>query len=682
MKNITTYVIALAFVLCATLAVAQPATLVTYEMKLEVADQAAQDKDYYGAIEWFQKAYKESKDPALQVVMADMYKLARDYKRAMKGYERVLRRDERKKEYQDVRLDLGRMYKYQGMYKEALNAFNIVIADPEMDDAVKAAAKAELAGIEAMESMSPNHEAVVYFLPVVNSSSAESAPAISPDGELYFSSFNRKREIILDGEQGDYHAKLYKTTVDKDGEYEKAQALPETINRPDFNMGGVSFSRDGNKMYFTRATLQNNGLATSDIFVSVKNGQSWGAPVVIEGEINSPDFLSMHPYEGELYGKKVLFFSSNMDGSLGGFDLFYSEISGDTYGIPVNLGETINTSKDEVSPYYRDGVLYFSSDGHPTMGGKDIFFATWSGSKWEELTNMGYNYNSPADDLFLRFDDSGVNGFLVSNRPNKKKKKIKGNETCCDDIYGVTLKELVIDLFAEVYNEEGKLAGAKIELSDLTLGSYPDTKSNFNGNDFNFSLEADRNYKALISMDGYYPDSITFNTVGILDDYTVKKKITLKAKPPVPEEPNVTIVTINEPIRLGNIYYDFDDAKILPDAEKDLNYLLELMEQYPDMVIELSSHTDSQGKDSYNRRLSQRRASSAKKYLTNAGVASDRIKAVGYGEKFILNHCTNDQDCSDDEHRVNRRTEFKILEGPQTIEIKKEVFQSEDEKKK
>src|SRR5262249_21060430 len=140
------------------------------------------------------------------------------------------------------------------------------------------------------------------------------------------------------------------------------------------------------------------------------------------------------------------------------------------------------------------------------------------------------------------------------------------------------------------------------------------------------------------------------------------------------------IVTINEPIRLNNIYYDFDDDKILPDAEKDLSFLVDLMKKYPDMEIELASHTDAQGNDEYNMKLSERRANYAKNWMVAQGINKDRIDAVGYGETQILNDCINGVDCSDDEHRVNRRTEFKITAGPTTIEVQKSDLG--DQKKK
>lgn len=650
---------------------AQPMKAVDYNTKLMVADKAASEGDYYGAIEWYTKAFEESKDINLQLAMADLYILARDFNRAEKIYERILKRD-RKKEFQDIRIDYAKALKSQAKYKEALIEFNTILGDAESTDSLKAMARFELKGIEMMDNLAPNLEAVVTYMPgKINSGSAETSPALGPDGSLYFSSFNRKKEIILDGSEEDYHAKIYAAEKNDKGEYEKITALPESINRPDYNAAGVAFSRDGKLMYFTRAVLQNNNIETSTLFISKRSDEGWSVPREIE-ELKG-DFIIKHPCVGELFGNEVLFYSSNMLGGLGGFDLYYSTIKGDSYGIPTNLGTAVNTASDEISPYYNNGTLYFSSNGHPTMGGFDIFYANWNGFNWEGLTNIGFNYNSAYDDMFLRFNESGSNGFLVSNRPNKDKMKMKGSDSCCDDIYSVNIRELVIDLLATVQDPNGDLNGANAELYDLTLGGYPETKTNFNGNIFNFPLQADREYKAIFKKEGYFADTITFNTNGILDDKTFKKTIKLKPDPNYGKE-EVEIVTINQPIRLNNIYYNYDKSDILPDAEQDLNILLDLMEEYPDMVIELSSHTDARGDDGYNQKLSQRRAESAKAWLMAKGINKDRIKPVGYGEKVILNRCLNNVKCTDAEHRSNRRTEFKIIAGPQTIEIRKEIF--------
>jgi outer membrane protein OmpA-like peptidoglycan-associated protein len=251
---------------------------------------------------------------------------------------------------------------------------------------------------------------------------------------------------------------------------------------------------------------------------------------------------------------------------------------------------------------------------------------------------------------------------------------MKGSETCCDDVYMVGIRDMVVSLRVEVSDENGKLDNVTVELYDLTQGGYPDTKTNPSSNDFSFPLDVDRRFKAVIIKDGYYPDSIQFNTNGIITDSMIFNNIVLRSKPP---ELDVQIVKINEAIRLNNIYYDLDKSDILPESEPDLSYLTDLMTKYPRMIIELSSHTDAQGSDGYNEKLSQRRSESAKQWLIRQGVEEQRIKAVGYGETVILNKCTNGVKCSDEEHMFNRRTEFKIIGGVESIEMKKEGYDGE-----
>ena len=177
----------------------------------------------------------------------------------------------------------------------------------------------------------------------------------------------------------------------------------------------------------------------------------------------------------------------------------------------------------------------------------------------------------------------------------------------------------------------------------------------------------------MATREGFQTDTVRFNTTGIKKTTKVEKKLTLRTvKPPkVDTEPDSIVVSINEPIRLNNIYYDYDKDNILADAEQDLQIILDLMKKYADMKIELSSHTDARGKDDYNENLSQRRAENAKRWLTERGIAADRIVAKGYGEKLLLNGCANGVECSDDEHRYNRRTEFKIIAGPTEITIQR-----------
>lgn len=646
-------------------ALAQPVTATTYETKVATAVNAAENFDYLNAIEWFETAYQESKDPNLQVAIGDMYMLLRDYPKAEKVYERVIKRDKRD-EFFDIKLDYAKAMKAQGKYKQALDEFNTFISATD-SDSLRNDAKMELRGILLMEKYPENIEAAVSFASEeINSPSAESSPTYYNDGTLYFSSLNNKAPVTLDGQEGEYHAKLYSASRLPSGDFGKPVALEEAINRIDFFNTGVSFSQDGERMYFTREKYTNNGVNNAQIYMSKRAGDKWGTPYPVEALNN--EYKSRHPVEGELFGQKVLYYISDMPGGFGGYDIYYSPINGDNYGIPVNLGQTINTAKNENSPFYKDGTLYFSSNGHPGMGGMDNFYSEWDGKKWSEPANMGFNYNSSYDDLFLRFNQGGTAGFVVSNRTHKDKKKFKNTETCCDDIYLIQIRDLVIDLKVLVNTDKGPLEGATVELFEGAKKVPSDSKTNFLSNDFNLLLDADKTYTAFITRDGYYPDSISFNTNGIFDDYTVSKTVTLKAKPEAPKR----TVSRNEPITLKSIFFDFNDDKILPEAEKDLGYLKSLMDQYSDMVIELSSHTDSRGDNDFNKKLSQRRANSTKAWLVDEGIAASRIRAVGYGETKLLNKCKDKVKCSEEEHQLNRRSEFKIIAGPQTIEIKGE----------
>jgi len=652
---------------------AQPLREVTYAMMLETADNSFDIEDYYNAAEWYEKAYKEQKDKDIAIKVAQCQYYMRDYKRALSWYKRVVSRD-KTGYYAKYKLEYGKVQKMMGDYPAAYQTLTEFIQETEDDERRKEAALLAN-GIAKSSEFVENVDAIIK--PVhrnVNSPSSESGPIIFED-KLYYSSLNRKDEIVYDGNtEGQTLFKIFTSEINDKGVYDKGSELSEEINREGYHTGNPSFSDDGLVMYFTRMLVEDGDILESKVFYAKKNGESWGAANEVEGEINSN--IIKYAVVGELYGKDVMFYAADLEGGFGGNDLYYSEASGPySFGTAINLGETINTPYDEVTPFYREGVLYFSSDGYPSLGGKDIYQASWDGSNWSEVANMGTGYNSSADDMYYSMNKEGLQGFLVSNRVVEKKRSVK-SKTCCDDIFSVTFREVVIDLLAKITDlEDNPLKEAEVTLVDMSVGegkNAPERKVNLNSNDFNFALDQDKKYKVLVKRKGYYPDSITFNTVGILDDYTVDRTIAMKEIPPPPPPPKDKTITVttNQPIRMSNIYYTLNSAKILPAAEGDLAYIQELMLKYPTMVIELSSHTDSQGLTRSNQDLSQRRSNSAKKWLTDRGIASERIQAVGYGEEFILNRCVNGVRCSDEEHQFNRRTEFKIISGPTTIEIK------------
>ena len=445
-----------------------------------------------------------------------------------------------------------------------------------------------------------------------------------------------------------------------------------------------------------------------------------------------------------------MFFTSNAEGTKGGFDIWYAEkIDDGAFGAPINLGAVINTEGEEATPFYQNGKLYFSSNGHTNIGGLDIFSSNWNGATWSKPENMGKGYNSAANDSYFTLDADG-NAYFTSNRVGGKSLKSK---TCCDDIYTVKKPPVIIDVIADVTDGKQALKGINYQLIDMTSGRKGATDAK-TADKYTSTLALKRAYMIIASKAGYYSDSVQINTLDILETTTNKKTLTMRPLPVItvalrakaqsggadlkgvtftlieiggrsdsrtldaygaalnreksymliagkagytPDtakfdtkgiaatteiekvlnlKPRIITVKRNEAIKLNNIFYKLDKFEAseahmenFVEAQQSLDYLYNIMVKYPEMVIELSSHTDSRGSDAYNMTLSQKRADGAKAYLLSKGVAEKRVVAKGYGETQLVNRCANGVKCSDEEHLQNRRTEFKIISGPTTIEI-------------
>jgi len=673
---------------CALSTQAQPLNKATYKTMIETAEELYAKKDWYNALEWYEKAYEEQRDYDVAIRIAELNFMLRDYRRAESWYARAFRRDKTGK-YDEYRFNYARALKMQEKYQEAIEEFDKYLATAT-DPVKRELAEKEKAGCEfALEAQPVPNVTISNAGRNINTKQSEYSPWPAPDGEtMYYASFRTDDVIILDEKNKDEAVVKILRAQKTDKGWSKPEEVNAQINRPGVHTSNVALSPDGRRMYFTRQVLQGNELFESRIYMSEWTGNDWGPAREVQG-VNG-DWIATHPAVGELFGKEVLYFASDMDGGYGGFDIYYATYKGDgVYGDPVNLGPKINTVGNEVTPFYFDGVLYFSSDGHPGLGGFDIFYSEWNGTLWSPPVNMGKGFNSSVDDLYFRLHKDGTWGFLTSNRPATGARSVK-SKTCCDDIYNVSLKIITADLVVTVVDKDTKqpLTGATVEVIDPSGESEQphQIKTNTDDSNFAFPLEVDRSYLVIASHPDYFPDTAEVNTVGLLDDRTFEVTLELEPKP--------VYVTIKreEPFVLQNIYYDFDKADIKPEAEKDLNFILELMKQYPDMVIELSSHTDARGDDAYNRALSQRRAEAARRWLIEHGIERRRIRAVGYGETqpkvvdaelarkypflkegdvltedFINSLETEEQ--REIAHQLNRRTEFKIVSGPKSIQI-------------
>ncbi|MBT8219949.1 MAG: DUF1573 domain-containing protein [Bacteroidia bacterium] len=644
---------------------------------LDAAVSSMERGDYYSALEWYEKTYSKTRDRSLVYTIANINYKLRDYKRSESWFKRVVVTYDQNEDYPDARFKYARSLKMMGEYRAAISEFKEFIATAE-DPKLIQLARNEILGAElALESYEVDSELIIENLGRrINTTSSEYSPINGLNtGELYFASMKTSKITGTEDGEDVVFTKIYTSTrSEKRGRV--SWSTPKELS-PNINLGGthtsnVILSPDQTELMFTRAILFGNDVESSKLYRSkLSDRGTWGPAEELEG-ING-DYVVRHPSYGVHLGKEVLFFSADRPGGFGGSDIYYAVKEGDgVYGDPINLGKLINTSANEITPFYFEGTLYYSSDGLPGFGGYDVFVTSWKDTDWDAPLNMSKSYNTSVDEVFFRINPDGESGYLTSNREGTRSLKSK---TCCNDIYEFRFEKINLNLIAGTYAQRKPLSGATLQIFEVINGQpiNPVELTNNEGFEFQFPLERGKSYKIKALKEGFFPDSTVINTVGVNESQDFLEEFILTVIPPEPEpEPEFIeeIVEINQPIRLNNIYYDFDDDKILEDAEQDLEVLLELLNEYSDMVIELSSHTDARGNDAYNRRLSTRRAESAKKWLVAKGVESDRIKAVGYGESVILNRCANGVKCNDEEHRFNRRTEFKIIEGPTTITIR------------
>ena len=671
---------------------AQPLNKETLASMLATAEEQMEKKDYYNALEWYEKAYDESKDRSLNVPIAELSYMLRDYRKASRAYGRLLKRD-KKNEYTEKRFEYARSLKMNGAPADAIKEFDKYLATAT-DPVRKELAELEKQGAEyaLVAKMDTKDLTISNAGKNVNTKTSEYHPFLAEDGKtMYYSTLASDEVVLLDEKNDDYHAKIYSASAGEKG-WDEGTALGENINRPGFHISNAKISANGKQMFYCQQLLEGNTLKESKIYVSNNNGGTWSAGKEVDG-INEEGTLSKSPAAGELFGKKVLFFVSNRDGGEGGFDLYYATEKGDgLYADPVNLGPRLNTIGDEIDVFYRDGMLYFSSTGHPGIGGYDIFQSEWNGVKWSNPKNMGLGYNSPADDLAFMLDQEGYRGFLTSNRIAQGSRSVK-SKTCCDDIYNINLRKIVVDLVAVTMDslDNSPLKGVTVEIVEMVDGKPKpiDSKTNPTGNDFPFPLELDKAYKLVASAENYESKELEFNTVGVLDNKTFEEMLVLK---PLPKTITITSET---PFPLENILYDFNKYNIRTDAEPSLEFVYELLTEYPDMKIELSSHTDARGGDAANQTLAQNRAESARRWLLRRGegvVKRFRITAKGYGESVpqtvtdkvatkysFLNvgdvlteefiGTIEGEENQEIAHQLNRRTEFTITDGPKSIII-------------
>ena len=627
--------------------------------KLSDAEEKQRIGEYYEAAAIYRKVYTKTSPKKrdlrgyIAYRMAECNRLINNTAKATSAYMNAIRYD-----YPDstVYLRMGQMLQKTGRYPEAIKNYDIYMEnDPSNLLAINGIQGCELA--PGWKKNPTRYE--VRRMDKFNSRRGEFSPMLAGDkyDQLYFASSRSKdKDAKVSAITGQNNNNLFLVKQDEKGAWLAPVELEDEVNT-EYDEGTPSFSPDGNTMYYTYCAQDPEGPRTAEIYISTRSSAKWGKgtrATIVKDSVTALGHPSISP-DG-----KYLYFVSDAVGGFGGKDIFRARVAGNDFGPMENLGEEINTPGDEMFPYVRDSVtLYFASNGHPGMGGLDLFKATQdSTGKWN-VENLGAPINSMADDFGITFAGKEERGFFCSNRNDARG---------YDHIY--SFERPTITIFIEgIVNDVDEYpiedATVRIVGKDGLNVKVPVKKDGT----YRVELERDIRYVMMASARGYLNQNYELHTG--------------------PEEKNETYIVdfflspISKPVVIDNIFYDFDKATLRPESKKALDEMIKMLNDTPNVTIELGAHTDRKGTDQYNERLAQRRAQSVVDYLIAGGIEAARLEAKGYGEsvpktinkkmakqfdflkegdvlteEFILALPPEQQEIAD---QINRRTEFKVL---------------------
>jgi peptidoglycan-associated lipoprotein len=614
---------------------------------------------YSSAADMLRKAYSSVKDKdeqaAILFKMGECYRLISEPSRAEMWYTKAVNRG-----YQEpiIYLHLGEAKKMNQKYAAAKEDFKKykekVPGDRRADDGIKSCDM-------ALEWMEGGNGYQVDNMKFFNSRQNDFSPMYASEdyGTVYFtSSRDAATGKAINAVTGESFSDIFVSRVDRKGVWSQPVPVEGDIST-EYDEGMCSFTADFQTMYFTRCKNSNNKSWGCQILSAQWSNGKWGKERVID--IAGDSVVVAHPAISP--DDLTLYFVSDMAGGQGGKDIWKISRSnpGDDWGLPENLGADINTPNDEMFPYvHADGTLYFSSNGHVGMGGLDIFKARRESDGWI-VENMGYPINSPADDFGITFQAETECGFFSTNRT------ARGD----DEIFAFSLPPLVFNLTGVVKDEktEQVLPGATVKIISSDGGITNEMPTGTDGT-FKVTLKSNTDYVFIASKEGYLNGKERETTKGLerSKDFYIA----------------ILLSSIERPIELPNIFYDFAKWDLRPESMVALDKLVETLNDNPNVTIELGSHTDSRGSDADNQVLSQKRAQSVVDYLIEKGIAPARLTAKGYGESapkvvdeqliaqypFLRNGVTlietyiNSLPSKDEQeiaHQINRRTEFRVL---------------------
>lgn len=641
--------------------IASIATLLTgcgAEQAVKKGDKFYAMGEYFDAATQYKKAYSQTpaKERAQRgqraLKLADCYRRINYTQKAIAAYTNAIRY---KQEDSLTHLLLAQQLMKNGNYKEAAKQFQAAL------DSMPGHPLAQTGLRSAQQAPQWKKDGSAYTVKrenLFNSRRADYSPMLAgtDNDRLYFTSTrNQAKGDELSGITGTKNADIFYSQKDEQGKWQRPEEIDTELNT-DYDEGACSFSLDGHTMYLTQCTTDPNYPRYATIVTSQRSDAAWSKATELK---LTRDTLSAYAHPAVSPDGQWLYFTSNMPGGMGGYDIWRVRLTSNGVGGVENLGAPINTAGDELFPTFRpNGDLYFSSDGHEGMGGLDIYIAKPTLNGWK-IEHPGFPLNSQGDDFGMTFEGLKNQGFFSSNR---------GDAKGWDHIYSFYNPEIIQTVKGWVYEQDG------YELTHAVVYMVGN-----DGTNLKLSVRGDGSFTQEIKA------GVDYVLLGTCRGF-LNHQEQLRVEPVTKSEEYVLqfpLASITAPVLIDNIFYDFDKATLRPESATALDQLVALLKENPNVTIELSAHTDYKGSSEYNKRLSQRRAESVAKYLTEHGIERERLTPVGYGkekpktirrkvaerypflkendiltEEYVKTLTEEEQEqCN----QLNRRTEFRVL---------------------
>ena len=472
------------------------------------------------------------------------------------------------------------------------------------------------------------------------------------DGLIYSRSQSEEFDVKTTFYDVSYAAK----DTGNDSLFQNAQSYKGELNKQ-FYEGSPSITQD-KKMYYTgnasertvykerKRDKKNYQISSKGVNILKIYEVEWADTAWVnrkELPFCSNEYSCTHPAVSK--DGKALYFVSDMEGGYGGFDLYVSYFVDSAWSTPKNLGPGVNTSANEMTPFLKGDTLYFSSKGLLGFGGADIFRAEIKQGAVLSLKNIGKPYNTSKDDFAFILSEDNQSGYLSSNRAGTHGYDHIYFFEKYEVVYPDTIQGVAMNRVTGL-----PIPGVKVTIEPDTLGASLSIQETDKGGEITIILPKNEEFLVTFWADGFEPLEVKVPAENREDLIALFGNLEL-----IPEAKKDVVLEIDE------IYFEYDKADIRPESKPALTKILEYLNYYPEIKVELSAHTDSRGSDSYNKRLSQKRAQSTVDYLVDHGIERSRLVPVGYGETKLRNHCKNGVKCSDEDHMFNRRVELKVL---------------------